>query len=82
MGVAKFVPDLESLTNTGVTYNPSQVIDINVTLPDNYTIYGNAINTTPPLITGTPVVPDKLLIDTNTNVLANKMINRSQCSII
>jgi hypothetical protein len=75
MGVAKFVPDLESLTNTGVTYNQSQVIDINVTLPDNYTIYGNAINTSPPLITGTPVVPDKLLIDTNTNVLANKMIN-------
>jgi len=75
MGVAKFVPDMESLANTGVTYNPSQVIDINVTLPDNYTIYGNAINTSPPLITGTPVVPDKLLTDTNTNVLANKMIN-------
>lgn len=81
MGVAKFVPSLDSLTDTGVTYNPSQVIEVNnIFVPENYTIYGNAIGTSPPLITGTPVVQGKLLNEANINVFAEKMISNDNSS--
>lgn len=76
MGVAKFVPDLDSLTNTGVSFNPDDVIIINdADVPKNFTIYGNEIKTSPPLITGTPVVPNKLITDANINVYSDKMIS-------
>lgn len=83
LGVAKFIPDLDSLTNTGVNFNPDDVIIINdVNVPKNFTIYGNEIKTSPPLITGTPVVPNKLITDTNINVYTDKMISNENSNYV
>lgn len=79
MGVAKYIENLEDLENTGVEYDEASVINIDriINVPENYKIYGNNIATSPPLITGTPVTPNKLLVNTDINLHANRMINNT-----
>ena len=81
-GVVKLLSNVSDLAGTGVSFNPSTVIQLGFPIPANFSTPGTTIPTTPPLISGTPITIGKLLTHVGENVYVNKVLNDTSSSYV
>lgn len=81
-GVVKLLSNVSDLAGTGVTFDPSTVIQLDFPIPANFSTPGTTIPTTPQLISGTPITIGKLLTHAGENVHVNKVLNNTSSSYV
>jgi hypothetical protein len=82
LGIAKLLSSVSDLVGTGVTYDQSNIIQLDFPIPDNFFTPGSPIPTTPQLISGSPIQSGKLLLNAGENVLVDKVLNNTNSSYV
>lgn len=73
-GVAKYIPSTEIWKTLNISKTPQ--IQLNISWQDSYSTSGIQIPTTPPLVSGTPVVSGQSFGNEGSNVFVNQLLSK------
>jgi len=79
-GVAKYIPNTTVLNSLGLS--SSNIIGITVPWDQTYTTPGNTINTTPSLITGTPIQLNQSVGNEGNNIFVDTLVENSTATYL